>query len=52
VETLSWSGMTVRQYAAAAKLSKRSLRRWRDLIDSGEVAMDWRTWLHPSARPK
>jgi hypothetical protein len=37
VETLNWSGMTVRQYAATAKLSKHSLRRWRDLIDSGEV---------------
>jgi len=52
VETLNWSGMTVRQYAAAAKLSKHSLRRWRDLIDSGEVAIDWRARLHPSARPK
>ena len=46
VETLNWSGMTVRQYAAAAKLSKHSLRRWRDLIDSGEVAIDWRARLH------
>ena len=52
VETLNWSGMTVRQYAAATKLSKHSLRRWRDLIDSGEVAIDWRARLHPSARPK
>jgi hypothetical protein len=52
VGTLSWSGMTVRQYAAAAKLSKHSPRRWRDLIDSGEVAIDWRARLHPSARPK
>jgi transposase-like protein len=52
VETLNWSGMTVRQYAAAAKLSKHSLRRWRDLIDSGEVAIDWRARLHPGARPK
>lgn len=52
VETLNWSGMTVRQYAAATKLSQHSLRRWRDLIDSGEVAIDWRARLHPSARPK
>jgi hypothetical protein len=52
VETLNWSGMTVRQYAAATKLSKHSLRRWRDLIDSGEVAIDWRARLHPSGRPK
>jgi Transposase len=52
VETLNWSGMTVRQYAAATKLSKHSLRRWRDLIDSGEVAIDWRARLHPSGRPR
>ncbi len=52
VETLNWSGMTVRQYAAAAKLSKHSLRRWRDLIDSGAVAIDGRARLHPGARPK
>ena len=52
VETLNWSGMTVRQYAAATKLSKHSLRRWRDLIDNGEVAIDRRARLHPSARPE
>jgi hypothetical protein len=52
VETLNWSGLTLTHYAAAAKISKHSLRRWRDLIDSGEVAMDWRARLHPSARPK
>ena len=52
VETLNWSGMTLTHYAAAAKLSKFSLRRWRDLIDSGEVEIDWRAQLHPSARPK
>ena len=40
------------QYAAAAKLSKHSLRRWRDLLDSSEVAIDWRARLYPSARPK
>ena len=52
MEMLNWNGMTVRQYAAAAKLSKQSLHRWRDLIDSGEVAIDWRARLYPSARPK
>jgi hypothetical protein len=52
VETLNWSGMTLTHYAAAAKISKHSLRHWRDLIDSGEVAIDWRAPLHPSARPK
>jgi len=29
VETLNWSGMTL-------------TRRWRDLIDGGEVEIDWR----------
>jgi Transposase len=52
VETLNWSGMTLTHYAAAAKISKYSLRRWRDLIDSGEVEIDWRARLHPSARPQ
>jgi len=52
VETLNWSGMTLTHYAAAAKLSRSSLRRWRDLIDGGEVEIDWRAQLHPSARPQ
>jgi hypothetical protein len=46
VETLNWTGMTVRHYAAA-KLSQHSLRRWRDLIDSGEVTIDWRAGFIP-----
>jgi len=32
-------------------ISQHSLRRWRDLIDSNEVEIDWRAHLHPSARP-
>jgi hypothetical protein len=52
VETLNWSGMTLTHYAAATKLSKSRLCRWRDLIDSGEVEIDWRARLHPSARPQ
>jgi hypothetical protein len=52
VGTPSWSGMTLTHYAAATKISKFSMRRWRDLIDSGEVKIDWRAQLHPSARPK
>jgi hypothetical protein len=52
VETLNWSGMTLTHYAAATKLSKSSLCRWRNLIDSGEVEIDWRARLHPSARPQ
>lgn len=42
----------VGDYAAAHHLSVHSLRRWRDLIDSGEVTIDWRARLHPSARPR
>jgi hypothetical protein len=52
VETLNWSGMTFTHYAAAAQISKHSLCRWRRLIVSGKVAIDWRAQLHPSARPK
>ena len=52
VETLNWSGVTLTHYAAATKISKSSLRRWRDLIDGGEVEIDWRAPLHPSARPQ
>jgi hypothetical protein len=52
VKTLNWNGMTLTHYAAAAEISKSSLRRWRDLINGGEVEIDWRAELHPSARPK
>jgi transposase-like protein len=52
VETLNWSGITLTHYAAAVKISKFSLRRWRDLIDGGEVEIDWRAQRHPSARPQ
>ena len=51
VEAMTWCGMSVTDYAAAHGLSRYSLRRWRDLIDAGEVAAEWRTLLHPSARP-
>jgi transposase-like protein len=52
VEAMNWSGMSVREYAVALRLSERSLRRWRDLLDHGEVSIDWRAVLHPSARPQ
>jgi hypothetical protein len=52
VETLNWNGMALTHYAAATKLSRSSLRRWRDLIDGGEVEIDWLAQLHPSARPR
>jgi len=52
VEALNWSGMSVRDYAAALFLSPSSLRKWRDRLDDGEVEIDWRAHLHPSARPR
>jgi transposase-like protein len=52
VEALNWSGMSVREYATALLLSPWSLRKWRDRLDAGEVEIDWRAHLHPSARPQ
>lgn len=52
VEAMTWSGSTATHYAAAHDISVISLRRWRDLLDSGEVEVDWRAYLHPSARTK
>jgi transposase-like protein len=51
VEAMTWSGSTATHYAAAHHISANSLRRWRDLFESGEVGVDWRAHLHPSARP-
>jgi transposase-like protein len=51
VEALTWSGMSASHYAAALRISPHSLRRWRDLLDAGEMQIDWRAHLHPSARP-
>ena len=51
VEAMNWSGMSAREYAAALHLSPTSLRKWRDRLDDGEVDIDWRAHLHPSARP-
>ena len=36
---------------AAHRISAISLRRWRNLLESGEVEVDWRAHFHPSARP-
>ena len=52
VEAMTWSGMAAAHYAAAHHISAISLQRWRDLLESGEVEVDWRARLHPSARPK
>jgi hypothetical protein len=51
VEALNLSGLTATHYAFAHHLSANSLRR-RDLLECGEVEIDWRAYLHPSARAK
>lgn len=50
VEAMTWS--TAMHYAAAHRISANSLRRWRDLLESGELEVDWRARLHPSACTK
>jgi hypothetical protein len=52
VEAMTWCGLSVGDYATAHRLSANSLRRWRDLLDAGEVEIDWRARLHPSAVPQ
>src|SRR6266481_5897633 len=52
VEAMNWSGMAVREYAASLQLSPTSLRKWRARFDDGEVEIDWRAHVHPSARPR
>ena len=49
-EALNWSGMSVREYAIALRISQFSLRSWRDLIADEELLIDWRAQLHASAR--
>jgi hypothetical protein len=49
VEAMNWGGMGVREYAAA--LTPYASRKWRDRLDEGEVEIDSRAHLHPSARP-
>lgn len=51
VEAMNWSGMGVREYAAALQLSPYALRKWRDRLEQAEEEIDWRAHLHPSARP-
>lgn len=51
VEAWQWSGLHLRDYASALRLSSYSLKRWRNLIESEEVVIDWRSLLHPSSRP-
>lgn len=51
IEAMNWSGMGLREYAAALDLSPTSLRKWRDHLEENETEIDWRAHLHPSARP-
>ncbi|MBP1296416.1 IS66 family insertion sequence element accessory protein TnpA [Bradyrhizobium elkanii] len=50
VEAMTWSGMSIRAYAGSHGISRFALGRWRDLIEAGDVEIDWRAQLHPSAR--
>ena len=51
VEAWQWSGLHLRDYSSALRLSPYSLKRWRNLIEAEEITIDWRALLHPSARP-
>jgi transposase-like protein len=51
VEALTWSGLSFANYASALRLPEKSLRRWRERLETGEVEIDWRRRLHPSALP-
>lgn len=52
VEALTWSGLSFANYASALRLCEKSLRRWRARLETGEVEIDWRARLHPSALPQ
>ncbi len=51
VEAQTWSGLSFANYAKALGLSEKSLKRWRARLEAGEVEIDWRARLHPSALP-
>jgi hypothetical protein len=51
VEALTWSGLSFANYASALRLCEKTLRRWRARLETGEVQVDWRARLHPSALP-
>lgn len=51
VEAWQWSGLHLRDYSSALRLSPYSLKRWRNLIEAEEIIIDWRALLHPSAWP-
>jgi transposase-like protein len=51
VEAMIWSDIGPREYAAALQISPHSLRNCRDRLMDGDVEIDWRAHLHPTARP-
>jgi hypothetical protein len=51
VEAWTWSGLHLRDYTAAHRLSPYSLKKWRNMFDNEELVIDWRTMLHASALP-
>lgn len=52
VEALLWSGMSARNYGAAHHISHFTLNKWVKKMEAGDLDIDWRAHLHPSARPK
>lgn len=52
VEALNWRGSCATHYANAHNISVVSLRRWLGLLGRGDVEIDWRAYLRPSARAK
>ena len=51
VEAQTWSGLSFANYAKALRVSEKSMKRWRARLEAGEIEIDWRTRLHPSAPP-
>lgn len=52
VEALMWSGMSARRYGAAHHISHYTLKKWVKKMEAGDLEIDWRAHLHPSALPK
>jgi transposase-like protein len=51
MEAWQWSGLALRDYAKTFRLSLHNMRKWRTLMEAGELEIDWRGMLHPSALP-
>ena len=52
VEALWWSGLSVPSYARAHRLSRYTLAKWRDKLMAEPEGINWRNFVHPSARPE